>query len=228
MTPAAAIIPPLLIVMTPRSSHMLADKQNVVSLNAHVGDKFFLPAHVKIENKTAENKLIDLAKKHPEFDLEHFASGVSDAFAIVVESFAEGDKETLQDLLAEPVYEAFERAIDERDERGEKVVTQIQAVKKAEITKADLQDNMLYLTVKFTAKEICVIRDKDDNIISGDPEKATQMTDIWIFGRALDSDAPEWLVYETIDDVPEDHKTPMPESSSKSSKSKKSKPDPEQ
>ncbi len=185
---------------------------NIVGLNTNVGDVFSLPRHVKIENKTAENNLLDIAEENADFDLEHFTSGVADAFSIVVESFADGDKETLENLLVKPVYEAFANEIDARIERGETVTTQIQAVRKVDIIEANLKESIIYLTVRFTAQEICVIRDKDQNIISGDPEKVTEMVDVWVFGRDITAEGPEWLVYETRDDEHEDHKTPLPES----------------
>jgi len=187
-------------------------KTNVIGLNTNVGDVFVLPHHVKIENKTAENNLLDIAESHENFDLNHFASGVSDAFSIVVESFADGDKETLNTLLADAVYDAFVKEIDARTERGETVTTEIQAVRKVDIIEAYLKEKIIYLTVRFTAQEICVIRDSEEKIISGNPDKVTEMVDVWVFGRDTTAEGPEWLVYETRDDEQEDHKTPLPES----------------
>jgi len=47
-------------------------------------------------------------------------------------------------------------------------------------------------------------------ITSGHPDKMTEMTDVWTFGRDTRSKDPTWMLYETADDVPEDHKTPIP------------------
>lgn len=187
---------------------------NVVSLDALMGTVAIahLPRHVRIDNKTTENKLEDIADKYSDFDLNHFASGAEQAFQMIIEAFADGDLETLKDLLAEPVYQAFEGAIHARNEKGESVSTQIQSIEKIDITEADLKDDLLRITVRFTAREICVIRDKEGEIISGDPEKVTEMVDVWVFGRDMKAQGPEWYLYETRDDEIEDHKTPVPES----------------
>ena len=58
--------------------------------------------------------------------------GAQEAFAIIVEAFAAGDRETLKDLLGPAVYHAFEAAITAREGRGEKQETQIRAIRKAE------------------------------------------------------------------------------------------------
>ena len=185
---------------------------NVVSLDAVMGrGGFSLPRHIRIDNKTTENKLEDLIRKHPEFNFQHFIGGAQDAFTIIIEAFADGDLEVLEDLLVEPVYKAFEATIKEREKRGEKVQTEVVSIEKMDIVSADLNDTTLMITVRFTAREVCVIRDKEDNILSGDPDRQTQMVDVWVFGRDLKAKGPEWHLYETRDDEVEDHKTPIPE-----------------
>lgn len=198
---------------------------NVVNLDALVGGAAImaLPRHVRIDNKTTENRLEDLSKKYESFDLTHFVSGAEQAFPMIIEAFAEGDLETLENLLAEPVYHAFEAVVQERETRGETVETTVKSVEKMDITEAQLKDDMLFITVRFTAREICVIRDKEGAIIAGDPDKVTEMVDVWVFGREIEADTPIWHLYETRDDEIEDHKTPMPEAgSANKAKSKKS------
>lgn len=187
---------------------------NVVALDALMAPPPLakLPRHVRIDNKTTENALEEIIKANPDFDLQHFALGAEQAFQMIIEAFADGDLETLKDLLADPVYQAFEKAILDRQSRGETVVTEVQSIDKLDIIEAVLKENILKITVRFTAREICLIRDKEGEIISGDPEKITQMVDVWVFGRDMTSEGPEWYLYETRDDEVEDHKTPVPES----------------
>ena len=162
--------------------------------------------------ESAQAGLSDIARQDRGFDLSHFAHGAADAFAFVVESFADGDRATLKDLLAPPVYAAFDQALSARDSAGEKVSTEIHAVRKAEVIGASLRDGMAYLKVRFTADETCVIRDKNDVVLSGHPDLVTEMVDIWTFGRLIKAKDPRWLVYETSDgDVAEEHKTPIPD-----------------
>jgi hypothetical protein len=37
------------------------------------------------------------------------------------------------------------------------------------------------------------------------------MNDVWTFGRELKSKDPTWYLYETSDDVPEEHHNPIPD-----------------
>lgn len=185
---------------------------NVVSLDALVGKPMAnLPHHVRVDNKTAENRLEDIAEKYENFDLYHFAQGAEQAFQIIIEAFADGDLETLENLLDKSVYDAFESVIKERKKKGEVVTTDIKSIEKIDITEAILDGDFLKIVVRFTAMENCVIRDQSGDIIAGDPDKDTQMVDVWVFGRDMSKDGPEWYLHETRDDEIEDHKTPVPE-----------------
>lgn len=164
------------------------------------------------DRDVAEN-LHTLMRADRSFNPARFVDGAKDAFAMIVEAFAKGDLRTLKDLLAPGVYASFEQVIEDRAARGETVATEVHAVRKAEIADVRLIDRMAFVKIRFTADETFVIRDRDGSILSGHPDKVTEMTDLWTFGRDTRSKDPTWFLYETADDVPEDHdnKTPVPD-----------------
>lgn len=161
---------------------------------------------VLIENRNAEAGLIDICRADREFDINFFMGGAQDAFAIIVESFAAGDRETLKELLGSSVYSAFEAAITERERRNEKQETQIRAIRKAEAIEARVGGRTAYITVRFTAEETSVTRDITGEIIDGHPERLTAMRDVWTFSRDLKSRDPRWVVVETRGDFEDDNK----------------------
>lgn len=171
-----------------------------------------LPRNVSLASDVVERRLGEIAAQDSHFDIAKFAQGAQDAFAIIVESFAAGDRETLKNLLAPAVYAAFESSIAQREQSGDTMSTEIHAVKKAEILDAAVEDKTAYVTIRFIADETCVIRTKDGVILSGDPDRITEMNDIWVFSKPLRSRDPRWFLHETRDgDVAEDHKTPVPD-----------------
>lgn len=172
-----------------------------------------LPRNVSISSENAERVLLEIARQDSDFDLAKFSMGAQDAFVIIVESFAAGDRDTLKGLLEPQVYDAFNQALAVREENGESMSTEIHAVRKVEIMDAKIDGRVSYVTIRFIADETCVIRAKDGTILSGDPDRITEMNDIWTFSRLVRSRDPRWLLHETRDgDVKEDHKTPVPDS----------------
>ena len=171
-----------------------------------------LPRNVSIASDAVEMRLGEIASQEQSFDIVKFSQGAQDAFAIIVESFAAGDRETLKNLLAPNVYAAFESSLVQREKSGDTMSTEIHAVKKAEILDAQIKDRTAYVTIRFIAEETCVIRTMDGVILSGDPDRITEMNDIWVFSKPLRSRDPRWFLHETRDgDVAEDHKTPVPD-----------------
>ena len=65
--------------------------------------------------------LTGLIRADPGFDPNQFLEGGKTAYEMIVMAFAEGDEATLKNLLGDEVYEGFQRAIREREGRGEKM-----------------------------------------------------------------------------------------------------------
>lgn len=171
-----------------------------------------LPRNASIASETVERALMEMTRIDGDFDIAKFAQGAQDAFVIIVESFASGDRDTLKNLLEPNVYQAFDAALTVRENTGETMSTEIHAVRRVEFLDATLNGREAAVTIRFIADETCVIRGKDNLILSGDPDRITEMNDIWTFARTLRSRDPRWLLRETRDgEVKEDHKTPVPD-----------------
>lgn len=131
------------------------------------------------------------------FDPGGFANGARGAFEMIVQGFAEGDRDNLQMLLADDVYENFEAAIDEREEAEETLESTIIGIKSAEVIEAGMDGQNAMVTVKFVSEQVNVTRDSEDRIIDGDPNQVTEITDIWTFSRDTKSRDPNWKLVET-------------------------------
>src|SRR5690606_21159204 len=145
--------------------------------------------------------LDEIARAEPTFDASGFVEGAQAAYEMIVTAFAQGDRRTLKDLLSKEVYDGFERAIAEREQRGEKVETTFVSVDKAEITGAetqgDPQGKTAQLSLRFVSKLITVTRDANDVVVDGSPEAVVDVTDVWTFERTLGSRDPNWKLVAT-------------------------------
>ncbi len=56
---------------------------------------------------------------------------------------------------------------------------------------------MFEVTVEFVSEIISCMKDKDNKIISGDPEKIKKVHDIWKFSKDIRSTNPNWFVIDT-------------------------------
>jgi predicted lipid-binding transport protein (Tim44 family) len=133
----------------------------------------------------------------PEFDPRHFLTGARAAYEMIVTAFADGDRRTLKNMLSREVYDGFEAAISDREARGAKVESRFVSIDSADITAAELRGRVAQVTVRFVSKLVSVTRDKDGNVIDGNPDKVTDVTDVWTFARDVSSRDPNWKLVAT-------------------------------
>ncbi|MBL8639045.1 MAG: Tim44 domain-containing protein [Alphaproteobacteria bacterium] len=189
----------------------IIDDEDAAKLDQEGGSLPQRASKVQAVSREVLDRYCELSREVEGFNPEKFVEDAKEAFALIVESFARGDTQMLKELLSSGVYNAFAAVIAEREERGETIQTDIHAVKTAEIIDVERKFSMVYLKIRFIADETCVVRNRDGQIISGNPDRSTVMNDIWTFGRQIKTRDPVWYLYETNDDVAEDHKTPLPE-----------------
>jgi predicted lipid-binding transport protein (Tim44 family) len=138
-----------------------------------------------------------IVKDDPSFDAKQFVGGARAAYEMIVLAYAEGDRRTLKNLLSREVYEGFEKAIRDRETRGDKAETRFVSIDKSDIIGAELRVRTAHVTVRFVSQLISVTRDRSGNVIDGSPEKVTDVTDVWTFARDVSSRDPNWKLVAT-------------------------------
>ncbi|MBA8667376.1 Tim44 domain-containing protein [Holosporaceae bacterium 'Namur'] len=140
----------------------------------------------------------DKARKiDPKFNAEKFLNGAKQAFEVIVKAYVGGDKPTLQQLLSRDVFSSFAREIERRNEAKEVHENTLIRFKECEITDAELNGNILTISVKFISEQINLIKDHLGNIITGDPSKIQTIQDAWIFAKHLKGNTSIWELVET-------------------------------
>jgi predicted lipid-binding transport protein (Tim44 family) len=138
-----------------------------------------------------------IAAANANFDAKHFIAGARAAYEMIVTAFAEGDRRQLRNLLSREVFDGFDAAISEREGRGETADTRFVSIDGATVTGAELRARTAQITVRFVSKLISVTRDRSGNVVDGNPEKVTDVTDVWTFARDVSSRDPNWKVVAT-------------------------------
>lgn len=155
------------------------------------------PIRFDVKDDAVEAGLTQVSLADPSFEPDQFLGGARAAFEMIVAAFAKGDTKTLRPLLADEVYEGFERAIRQRQEAGEMLETEIAGIKDMEIRQAGVQGTVASLTVRFVSEQMILIKDSEDRVIDGDPTRYDIVTDDWTFARDTMSRDPNWLLVAT-------------------------------
>ncbi len=141
--------------------------------------------------------LIQVKRADKSFDADGFVAGARTAFEWVIDAFAQGDAKTLRPLLSNDVYGDFSGAIKEREAAGQVLETTLVGITDAQIIEAELQGRTAFVTIKFVSEQVNVVRDSDGEVVEGDPNHVTKITDIWTFARNTRSRDPDWTLVAT-------------------------------
>ena len=131
---------------------------------------------------------------------KEFLKGAKIAYETIITDFSDNDNKitTSKPLLNKDIFNQFNEALKERSARGHYAEITFIGINSAIIKEHKKMDKILNVTVDFIAEVITCIKDKDKNIISGDPEKIKKIYDTWVFSRDITSANPNWQLVNTL------------------------------
>ncbi len=144
-----------------------------------------------------EAGLVQIKMADHSFSVATFLAGAAKAFEMIVAAYAKHDADTLKPLLSADVYARFAGAIQEREERGETMETELVVLKPPRLESVEVRDNRAIIDVRFQSEQVNVVKDKAGAIIEGDREHVDSVTDVWTFARDLTTADPNWALIAT-------------------------------
>ena len=172
------------------------NENNVVQLpdRSEPGDD--LPPGIDKDDPLAAG-IMELKAADPGFDIQQFIAGTRNAFELILGAYANGDSKTLESLLSPEVFANFNKAIKDREQAGESMEDTLVGINKADIMEAYMEGPIASITIKLVSEQVNVVRDGDDNVVSGDPNAVVEVTDFWTFSRDTKSRDPNWSLVAT-------------------------------
>lgn len=172
--------------------------------DGHEGKSFSKFAE-QVVDKKKESKIniadLDETQELSEEGRNHFLKGAQEAYETIITSFAKGDKSILKSLLSKKMFNEFSQAIDDRNVKKFKSETTFIGVKSLNIRKFAKLDNTYSITVDFVSEIITCLRDKDNKIIEGNPDRIKTVNDSWKFSKNMWSRDPTWYLVETLNEI---------------------------
>ena len=158
-------------------------------------DKYFakgMEALKDIEN----NKAIKTGNVEEEVK-KNFLKGANIAYEQIITSFAKGDKKLLKSLLGKELFNDFSEVIDERKKKELKNETTFIGIKSSKVLEFRKIENIYKVTVNFVSEIIICVKDKNNQIIEGNPDAIKTVNDVWKFSKNMWSQDPTWYLVET-------------------------------
>ena len=153
-----------------------------------------------LKNVNPENKIKKPNQNFDEQAQKEFIKGAEIAYETIITDFSDNDNKLTKSkpLLSKKIYDLFNEALKDRNQRGHYSEITFIGVNSAVIKEHKNINNILNVTVDFVSEVITCIRDKEKKIVSGDPEKVKKIYDTWVFSRDTRSSNPNWQLVDTL------------------------------
>ena len=92
----------------------------------------------------------------------------------------------------------FNQAISDREDKGIKSELTFIGMKESNLEKFEKVQDNIFATVKFVSDIISVKRDKENNVVEGNPDRIKTVTDQWKFSKKESSNSPNWYLAEIL------------------------------
>ena len=128
---------------------------------------------------------------------KQFLKGADIAYEQIITYFAKGDKKSLKPLLEKEMFDRLSEVIDERKNKQLKSETTFIGFKSVKILEFKKIENIYKVTVNFVSEIITCVKDKNNQIIEGNPDTIKTVNDVWRFAKNMWSQNPTWYLVET-------------------------------
>jgi len=128
---------------------------------------------------------------------KQFLKGADVAYEQIIVAFAKGDKKSLKGLLGKQIFEDFSEVIDQRKKKELKYETTFIGVKSSKVLEFKKIENIYKVTVNFVSEIITCVKNKNNEVIEGNPDVIKTANDVWKFSKNMWSQDPTWYLVET-------------------------------
>jgi predicted lipid-binding transport protein (Tim44 family) len=151
------------------------------------------------EGSVQATALAAMKRAEPSFQVGEFVQGARSAYEMILMGFERGELDNLQGFLAEDVFDSFVDAVAQREDQGLTIEAEFIGVRETAVMNASFDETtrVAEVTMRFVAELTSVVRNRDGEIVEGDPKAVKRQKDIWVFARSMGADDPNWQLVAT-------------------------------
>jgi predicted lipid-binding transport protein (Tim44 family) len=137
-----------------------------------------------------------ITRLDPSFSIAQFMDGANQAYSMILDAYAGGDRALLGELLTDETYAVYDAAITAREAAGQTQVTDLGRLRKTSISGARTEGSIGFIRVLYEAELTSALLDAEGKLVQGDPDVLSAVSEIWEYTRDLRGDDPNWRLAE--------------------------------
>lgn len=136
------------------------------------------------QNTELSEALTEVVKIDPSFSKTKFLHQCeTDIIPNILEAMIRGDLEILKDWCHEAPFNVLSTPIKQAKAMGAKFDSKVLDIEGLDLAMGKIMEQGPVLIITFTSQQILCVRDKDNNVIEGDPNKVLRVNYVWALAR---------------------------------------------
>lgn len=134
----------------------------------------------------------------PKFTQESFLGEMRENFEVIIRSFVQGDKDTLQTLLMPSLYKLYEKEINSLKNQG--LIGELDFFRLVGVTLQDISvvQGIAKIKIHFISDQTQLRKDKSGTIVEGDPNAIDRINEVWVVEKNLEAKETAWKLAEIL------------------------------
>ncbi|KAI4499793.1 hypothetical protein M0802_005049 [Mischocyttarus mexicanus] len=135
-------------------------------------------------NTDLSETLTEICKLDPSFDKNQFLRDCEvDIIPNILEAIVRGDLEILKDWCHQAPYNYLSQPIIKAQKLGHHFDNKILDIENVDLRMGKMMEQGPVLLISFVSQEILCLKDKNNNVVEGDPEKVIRCNYVWVLCR---------------------------------------------
>ena len=155
--------------------------------------------HYVAEDSDEAKALADMKRVEPDFGVADFVQGARGAYEMILMGFETGELDGIQPFLSDEVFQSFVDAVSHREDQGLTIEAEFIGVRETNLVAAkfDPATGLAEISMQFVGELTSAVRNRDGEIVEGDPKAVKRQKDTWTFARTMAADDPNWQLVAT-------------------------------
>ncbi len=155
----------------------------------------FLENKVFHSDNSINNSIKQILKIDPNFDVESFYNGAKRAFEFILTEYSKNNIKSLDKIISKNIKFAFDEQIKQRQKRSETLEITVISVKEPILQDVSIKNKSIALVkIHFDSEQVQITKNKDGDIIEGDPNQILSIKENWTFSKNLKTSDPNWTL----------------------------------
>ena len=146
-------------------------------------------------DNSINNSIKQILKVDPNFDIESFYNGAKRAFEFILTEYSKNNIKSLDKIISKNIKFAFDEQIKQRQKRSENLEITVISVKEPILQDVSIKNKSIAVAkIHFDSEQVQITKNKDGDIIEGDPNQILSIKENWTFSKNLKTADPNWTL----------------------------------